>query len=98
MIEMPSTAMTMANASRTVMITSSWLIWPSWLVRNSALVCTLACGNGAMAALTAASAAAGVTPSASLPTTMKSLDDVDGTACWRVSREISQLPASDASS
>ncbi len=41
---MPSTAMTIEKPSSTVMITSSWSIWSSCDLRNSAFVSTLACG------------------------------------------------------
>ena len=45
-IEMPSTAMTIAKPSRTVMIDQQLVDLALLVSRNSALVCTLACGNG----------------------------------------------------
>ena len=79
------------------MTTSSWLIWASCDSRNSAFVSTLACGKAAIAASTAASPSSGVTPSASLAATKKSRTVDDGLAYSSVSREISQLPAIEAS-
>ena len=95
---MPSTAMTMANISSTVIVIRIWSIWPSWSSRNSAFVCTRACGNGSIAAVTAASPSSAVTPSARRATTKKSRGVAAGLTRSSVSMEISQFPASEASS
>ncbi len=77
------------------MTMSSWLIWASCDARNSAFVCTLACGNGSIAALTAASPLGGGHP-------LGELGDDEEVAGGRVGHRtrgvelISQLPTSSS--